>query len=86
MNKMILYRTDEVGHAFDRFKAVTGASRTEFLTWLGYKPWAMDAYPENEFVNVNVFENTSAHQKFEMLLNQHWYALLKAHIVKEPLE
>ena len=73
------YTEQEVATACDRFCLATKGSKLEFHLWLGFSPEALWTWP----LAIECGLGTTAHDKMEMLLGPHWYALLKASLAKE---
>lgn len=78
------YGTGQFELAEQRYKIVTKLSSKEFIIWLGFNPVRVNSnggmgFPRPPF---SVTKGMPAHDKMEMLLNDNWYALMKAHLVQ----
>jgi hypothetical protein len=73
------YPSSEFGLAVYRYRAVTKKSPKDFMEWIGF----VNEHDPSMFVTFSCAVGTSAHKKMEMLLNRHWYTLLRAHLIQE---
>lgn len=79
----VIYSSNEVQQACDRFREVTKQGTQEFLVWIGYDhPFAEDIekiFPLQLMMSPGMVTDT----KMQLILSTHWVALLKASLIRE---
>lgn len=78
------YGSDDTKRAIGRWKVATKNKDTKaFMEWLGFSSTFLEY--ENLFLpdGFSILIGTPAYRKMEMLLNPHWYTLMKANEARE---
>lgn len=78
-----MYGTADLEIAAQRFKIVTQQPYDEFLIWLGFSQQLISEDWQFAYkAPFHTLVDCIADRKMQMLLNDHWHALLKAHLVQ----